>query len=129
VNRCIHDKPLDEQAGRRTPFAARRKNLRLLLKIVVALCAAVVLELVLNFSYGQKPMEAMEQQQRRKLYVQNDQSQSPTPGDQSVHHSDLDTRADLIGVEQDFMRGPTNFNDPGYRDLPNAAQMQISPVP
>jgi hypothetical protein len=103
--------------------------LKLLLKIVVALCVVGVLELVLNYSYGQKPMEAMERPQQRKLYVHNDQSESPMAGDQGVHHPDLDTRADLLGVEQDFMRGPTNFNDPGYRDLPNAAQMQVSPAP
>jgi hypothetical protein len=30
-------------------------------------------------------------------------------------------------VEQGFMRGATNFIDPGYRDFPNAAQMQLQP--
>jgi hypothetical protein len=100
--------------------------LKLLLKIVVALGVVGILELALNYSYGQKPMEAMERPQQRKAYVHNE---SPMAGDQGVHHHDLDSRADLLGVEQDFMRGPTNFSDPGYRDLPNAAQMQVSPAP
>ncbi len=65
-----------------------------------------------HYAFGQKPLQAKEE-----------------PRDQSVHHPDLDNRADLIGVEQDFMRGATIFNDPGYRDLPNAAQMQFSPAP
>ncbi len=51
--------------------------------------------------------------------------QSPLYEDRIEHHNDLDNRADLLGVEQDILRGATNFTDPGYRDMPNAAQMQL----
>ena len=79
---------------------------------MVAICAVTAVALAGRYVFGQKPLEAKEQQR-----------------EQAVHHPDLDNRADLLGVEQDFMRGATIFNDPGYRDLPNAAQMQFSPVP
>ncbi len=51
--------------------------------------------------------------------------QSPLYEDRIEHHNDLDNRADLLGVEQDILRGATNFTDPGYRDMPNPVQMQF----
>jgi hypothetical protein len=86
--------------------------LKVLRRIIVAICAVIAVALAGHYVFGQKPLEANEEQRER-----------------SVHHSDLDNRADLLGVEQGFMRGATNFVDPGYRDYPNAAQMQFSPVP
>ena len=91
---------------------APRKNLKTSLRIAVATGVVVALWIAGHYAFGQKPLQAKEE-----------------PRDQSVHHADLDNRADLIGVEQDFMRGATIFNDPGYRDLPNAAQMQFSSGP
>ena len=92
--------------------SAPGRNLKILLRIAVALGVVVALGIAGHYAFGQKPLQATEE-----------------PRDQSMHHTDLDNRADLIGVEQDFMRGATIFNDPGYRDLPNAAQMQLSPGP
>jgi hypothetical protein len=87
--------------------------LKALLRITVAICAVIALALAGHYVFGQKPLEANEEQR-----------------EPSVHHPDLDNRADLLGVELGFMRGgATNFIDPGYRDFPNAAQMQFSPVP
>jgi hypothetical protein len=82
----------------------------MLLRIIVAICAVIALALAGHYVFGQKPLEANEEQR-----------------EQSVHHPDLDNRADLLGVEQGFLRGATNFVDPGYRDYPNAAQMQLQP--
>ena len=56
-------------------------------------------------------------------------SQPPSDEEHSEHHEDLDNRADLLGVEQGFFRGATNFIDPGYRDMPNPVQMQLQPRP
>jgi hypothetical protein len=56
-------------------------------------------------------------------------TQPPSDEEHSEHHGDLDNRADLLGVEQDFFRGATNFIDPGYRDMPNPVQMQLQPRP
>jgi hypothetical protein len=84
--------------------------MKMLLRIVVAICAVVALAFAGYYAFGRTQLQAKEQ-----------------PQDQSVHHPDLDNRADLLGVEQGFMRGATNFVDPGYRDFPNAAQMQFQP--
>lgn len=88
------------------------RSVKILLRIAVAIAVVIALGFAGLYAFGQKQLQAKEE-----------------PRDQSVHHPDMDNRADLIGVEQDFMRGPTIFNDPGYRDLPNAAQMQFSPDP
>jgi hypothetical protein len=69
--------------------------------------------------------QAMAQPQERELYKHHEQYESALHEDQSVHQQDLDNRADMLGVEQDLFRGTTNFTDPGYRDLPNAPQMQL----
>ena len=84
--------------------------MKTLLRITVAICAVIALALAGYYAFGQTQLQAKEE-----------------PQDQSVHHPDLDNRADLIGVELGFMRGATNFIDPGYRDFPNAAQMQLQP--
>ena len=84
--------------------------MKVLLRIIVAICAVIAVALAGHYVFGQKPLEANEEQRER-----------------SMHHPDLDNRADLLGVELGFMRGATNFVDPGYRDYPNAAQMQFSP--
>lgn len=97
--------------------------MKLLLRIVVAIGVVIALEWALHDVYGAKQMQAIAGPQ--EIQVQQDQHPSPLHEEQSVHHPDLDNRADLLGVEQDIMRGATNFNDPGYRDLPNAAQMQF----
>jgi hypothetical protein len=86
-------------------------NLKVLLRIVVAIGVVVAIALALHYPFGQTQLQAKEE-----------------PQDQSVHHPDMDNRADLLGVEMGFMRdGVTNFVDPGYRDFPNAAQMQFQP--
>lgn len=82
----------------------------MLLRTTVAICAVIALAWAGYYAFGQTQLQAKEE-----------------PQDQSVHHSDLDNRADLLGVELGFMRGATNFIDPGYRDFPNAAQMQFQP--
>ena len=87
-------------------------SMKMLLRIAVAIVVVIVIGFAGLHAFGQRQLQAKEE-----------------PRDQSVHHPDLDNRADLLGVEQGFMRGATNFNDPGYRDLPNPAQMQISPAP
>ena len=56
-------------------------------------------------------------------------TQPPPEEEHSEHHDDLDNRADLLGVEQGFFRGATNFIDPGYRDMPNPVQTQLQPRP
>lgn len=84
--------------------------MKTLLRITVGICAVIALALAGYYAFGQTPLQAKEE-----------------PQDQSVHHPDLDNRADLLGVELGFMRGATNFMDPGYRDFPNAAQMQLQP--
>jgi len=86
--------------------------MKMLLRIVVAVGVVIAIGFAGLHVFGQRQLQANEE-----------------PRDQSVHHPDLDNRADLLGVEMGFMRGATNFNDPGYRDLPNPAQMQISPAP
>jgi hypothetical protein len=91
---------------------ARNTEKNLKGRITVAICVVIALALAGHYVFGQKPLEANEEQR-----------------EPSVHHPDLDNRADLLGVELGFMRGATNFIDPGYRDFPNAAQMQFSPVP
>ena len=83
--------------------------MKILLRITVAICAVIALAWAGYYAFGQTQLQAKE------------------PQDQSVHHPDLDNRADLIGVELGFIRGATNFIDPGYRDFPNAAQMQFQP--
>jgi hypothetical protein len=86
--------------------------MKMLLRIAVAIGVVIAIGFAGLHAFGEMQLQAKEE-----------------PRDQSVHHADLDNRADLIGVELGFMRGATNFNDPGYRDLPNPAQMQISPAP
>ena len=86
--------------------------MKMLLRIVVAVGVVIAIGFAGFYVFGQRQLQANEE-----------------PRDQSVHHADLDNRADLLGVELGFMRGVTNFNDPGYRDLPNPAQMQIVPAP
>ena len=86
--------------------------MKTLLRIAAAIGIVVALWIAGHYAFDQKPLQAKEESR-----------------DQSTHQTDLDNRADLIGVEQDFTRGATIFNDPGYRDLPNAAQMQFSPGP
>jgi hypothetical protein len=86
--------------------------MKMLLRVAVAIGVVIAIGFAGIHAFGEMQLQANEQ-----------------PRDQSVHHPDLDNRADLIGVELGFMRGATNFNDPGYRDLPNPAQMQISPAP
>ncbi len=86
-------------------------NLKILLRIVIATVIVVAIAFALRYPFGQTQLQADE-----------------PPREQSVHHPDMDNRADLLGVEQGFMRGATNFVDPGYRDFPNAAQMQIQPT-
>ena len=81
-------------------------------RIVVAVAGVIAIGFAGFYVFGGMQLQAKEE-----------------PRDQSVHHPDLDNRADLIGVELGFMRSATNFNDPGYRDLPNPAQMQIVPAP
>jgi hypothetical protein len=103
--------------------------LKALLRIIAAIGVVVALEVALHYVYGQKQNQAMAGPQQRQLQDQNGQNQSSSNEGKSVHHPDLDNRADLIGVEQGFMRGATVFVDPGYRDYPNAAQMQILPAP
>ncbi len=98
----------------------------MLRRVVLALCAVVALDLSAQYGCAQMQMEAMVQAQQRELYEHSGESQSAPHEDRSSHHRDLDNRADMLGVEQDILRGATNFTDPGYRDLPNAAQMQFS---
>lgn len=86
--------------------------MKMLLRIAVAIGVVIAIGFAGLHAFGPRQLQANEE-----------------PRDQSVHHPDLDNRADLLGVEQGFMRGATNFNDPGYRDLPNPAQMQIVPAP
>jgi hypothetical protein len=72
-----------------------------------------------HYAYAGMQTDAMAQPQ--------EQYRSPLHEDESVHQTDLNNRADMVGVEQDLFRGgPTSFTDPGYRDLPNAAQMQLA---
>jgi hypothetical protein len=93
------------------------------LRVLVAL---VALTSVGHYAYGEMQTQAMAQPQEQELYKQHEEYKSPLHEDESVHQKDLDNRADMLGIEQDFFRGgPTNFTDPGYRDLPNAAQMQL----
>ena len=86
--------------------------MKMLVRIAVAIGVVIAIGLAGLHVFGQRQLQANEE-----------------PRDQSVHYPDLDNRADLLGVEQGFMRGATNFVDPGYRDFPNAAQMQPSPAP
>ncbi len=87
--------------------------MKVLLRITVAICAVAAIALAGQYVFGPKPLEANEEQRQ-----------------QSVHYPDLDNRADLLGVQLGFVRGgATNFIDPGYRDFPNAAQMQFQPTP
>ena len=90
--------------------------MKTLLRFLIAVGVVIALEITIHYVYGQKQMQAMAGPQQPHA-------------DQGVHHPDLDNRADLLGVEMGFMRGATVFIDPGYRDFPNAAQMQISPLP
>jgi hypothetical protein len=93
---------------------------------LVALGALVALASVGHYAYGGMKTQAMAQPQESELYQHHEQYQSPLHEDESVHQKDLENRADMLGVEQDFFRGgPTNFTYPGYRDLPNAPQMQL----
>ena len=94
-------------------------------RVLVALGALGALASAGNYAYGEIQTQAMAQPQERELYKHHEEYKSPLHEDESVHQKDLENRADMLGVEQDFFRGPTNFTDPGYRDLPNAAQMQL----
>jgi hypothetical protein len=95
-------------------------------RVLVALGALGALASAGHYAYGEMQTQAMAQPQERELYKHHAEYKSPLHEDESVHQKDLDNRADMLGVEQDFFRsGPTNFTDPGYRDLPNAAQMQL----
>jgi hypothetical protein len=97
-----------------------------LLRVIVAFGVVVALASVGHYAYGEMQTQALAQPQERELYKHHEQYQSPLHEDESTHQQDLDNRADMLGVEQDFFRGgPSNFTDPGYRDLPNAAQMQL----
>ncbi len=94
---------------------------------LLALVVLAVLASAGHYAYGEMQTQALAQRQERELYKYREQyqPQSPLHEDESVHQTDLDNRADMLGVEQDFFRGATNFTDPGYRDLPNAPQMQL----
>jgi hypothetical protein len=95
-------------------------------RVLVALGILGVLASAGHYAYGEMQTQAMAQPQERELYKHHEEYKSALHEDQSVHQKDLDNRADMLGVEQDFFRGgATNFIDPGYRDLPNAAQMQL----
>ena len=95
-------------------------------RALVALGALGVLASAGHYAYGEMQTQAMAQPQEQELYKHHEEYKSPQHEDESVHQKDLDNRADMLGIEQDFFRGgPTNFTDPGYRDLPNAAQMQL----
>jgi len=95
-------------------------------RVLVALGALGALASAGNYAYGEMQTQAMAQPQERELYKHHEEYKFPLREDESVHQKDLENRADMLGVEQDFFRGgPTNFTDPGYRDLPNAAQMQL----
>jgi len=95
-------------------------------RVLVALGALGALASAGHYAYGEMQTQAMAQPQERELYKHHAEYKSPLHEDESVHQKDLDNRADMLGVEQDFFRGgPSNFTDPGYRDLPNAAQMQL----
>jgi len=95
-------------------------------RVLVALGALGALASAGNYAYGEMQTQAMAQPQEWELYKHDEEYKSPLREDESVHQKDLENRADMLGVEQDFFRGgPTNFTDPGYRDLPNAAQMQL----
>ena len=98
----------------------------LMRRIFVAVGALIALASAGHYAYGGMQTQAMAQPQERELYKHHEQYQSPLREDESVHQKDLENRADMLGVEQDFFRsGPTSFTDPGYRDLPNSAQMQL----
>jgi hypothetical protein len=94
-------------------------------RVFLALGVLLVLASVGHYAYGEMQTEALAQPQSRELSKYHEEYQSPPHEDESNHQGDLDNRADMLGVEQDFFRGATNFTDPGYRDLPNAAQMQL----
>jgi hypothetical protein len=98
----------------------------MLRRVFVASCALLVLASAGHYAYGEMQTQAMAQPQQQELYQDNEEYKSPLHEDESVHQKDLENRADMLGVEQDFFRGgATNFTDPGYRDLPNPAQMQL----
>src|SRR5271170_3386270 len=83
ANRCIHDKAQYEHAGQVAPHSEYGKNLKVLLRIIVAICAVAAFALAGHYVFGQMSLQANE-----------------PPRDQSVHHPDMDNRADLLGVEQ-----------------------------
>jgi len=93
--------------------------------LLFALGAIVALATVGHYAYGGMQTQALAQPQERELYKHHEHNESALHEDESVHQKDLDNRADMLGVEQDIFRGATNFTDPGYRDLPNAPQMQF----
>src|SRR6267142_1284969 len=95
------------------------------LKVMLALGALFALASIGRYAHGEMQTQALAQPQERELYKHHEQYQSQPHEDESTHQQDLDNRADMLGVEQDFFRGATNFTDPGYRDLPNAPQMQL----
>jgi hypothetical protein len=99
----------------------------MLRRVLLALGALFVLASAGHYAYGEMQTQALAQPQERELYKHHEEYQSPLHEDESTHQKDLDNRADMLGVEQDFFRGATNFTDPGYRDLPNAAQLQLKP--
>jgi len=92
---------------------------------LLALGGLIALASVGHYAYGEMQTQALAQPQSRELYKHHETYQAPLHEDESTHQVDLDNRADMLGVEQDFFRGATNFTDPGYRDLPNAPQMQL----
>ena len=95
-------------------------------RVLIALGILGALASARQYAYGEMQTEAMAQPQQQGLYKHREEYKSALHEDQSLHQKDLDNRADMLGVEQDFFRGgPTNFTDPGFRDLPNPAQMQL----
>ena len=96
-----------------------------LFRIIFALGGLIALASVGHYAYGEMQTEALAQPQSREMYKYHETYQSSLHENESTHQADLDNRADMLGVEQDIFRGATNFTDPGYRDLPNAPQMQL----
>jgi hypothetical protein len=106
-------------------------------RVILALSVLVALASVGHYAYGEMQTQAsaqpqgeiqtqaLAQPQQRDLYKYHEAYKSSLQEDESVHGQDLDNRADMLGVQQDLFRGATNFTDPGYRDLPNAPQMQL----
>jgi hypothetical protein len=114
--------PCPPRPGVTTGWVQRSPLLR---RVFIALGGLFALASVGQYAYGEMQTQALAQPQSRELYKHHESYQAPLHEDESTHQVDLDNRADMLGVEQDFFRGATNFTDPGYRDLPNAPQMQL----